>query len=293
MLADYARVGKPVVPHGAIPTPASPSPRPPEDIYAHCVVTVTTRARADAPVYKVLVRHYNAKSQVTSEREFAADGSLRLSSEHKYDSDGRLLSLFGYKSEGVRTGGIVYGYDRWKRLVTISRYIRDELVSVNRLTYDLRGRLIWEASDNDFDGIPDGGMTHYTYDSIDRRIGKTIIREGDGLRDSVFYYVWKGSLLIEYGVREGDRAVFEYDESDRLVRSDFVDGVEGISTNHVTFTYHPEGQVAEVVVFDRGGVYQEKEYSYDELGRLIRMSYSHHFYGTTVEDYTYACAEGG
>ncbi len=180
-----------------------------------------------------------------------------------YDTENRLLIRFGSDSEGWQYGQIFYD-PIFGKPIKIQRALNSPTnwVTIKEYGYDSDGRLNWERGN-----LPH--TTSYAYDALDRIIQMRLPNGSTTLSE------WNDKTVTITDPNQNKREM-TYDKLDRLIK--LVEHPEpGINLEtHYTydtyddpFTQKTESHLVKLV----NPRIAATQYTYDNLGRLIRMDY--------------------
>ena len=192
---------------------------------------------------------YDDTDQLTS-----ANSDFQANQSYNYDATGnrqgdKIGSHNRLESDGVYT----YEYDGEG-----NRISRTEIATgvVTTYVWDWRNRLVEISQSNELDEVV--WSSEYKYDAFDRRLGKSVDGDGDGIYELVEDFVYHGDSI--YLVLTGDEISqrYFYGPGTDLVLAEETaeEGVEYALTNHlnsVEFILDSAGKVINEIVYDSFG----------------------------------------
>jgi len=183
--------------------------------------------------------------------------ALNFSTSYGYDAVGNLVSITDANNHTRR-----YEYDALFRLTRIVDASENETV----YEYDAKGnlKLITDAN---------GNVIRYEYDELDRLVN--IISP---LGYETHYSYDEVGNCIRRKDANGDVTHYEYDELNRLVLTSYPDG------SSVSYEYDNEGNIVKVV--NTGGIGDVTRYKYDKLYRLVSLTVDYGSFNLTI-NYSY------
>ncbi|MDE6208520.1 MAG: hypothetical protein K2M73_02465, partial [Lachnospiraceae bacterium] len=212
-------------------------------------------------------------------RKKTATNAVGYKTDYEYDTVGNLIKTVTYLN-GAYAGNEVASTNATNETATVTTYAYDELsrlISVTdpqegttKATYDKAGNLTSVVDAN-------GGTTAYTYDSMRR-----ILTEINAIGSKTSYSYNAKGLLSEVENANGQKTTYTYDALGRITA--MID-----ETGTTTYTYDGNSNV--LTVTDEKGTISRSydcmnrvtkvtdykgntiEYSYDEIGNLIAITY--------------------
>lgn len=174
-----------------------------------------------------------------------------------------------------------FAYDADNRLTTVT----DPLGGVTTYTYDVAGRIVQRA-------LPNGVITQYTYDLLDRLTGMTHSRGASAPFESFQYTLSPTGQRTKVVEVDGSQTNWTYDDTYRLLR-ETVNTSAGAVLSDTSFTYDPAGNRTSMTANGTTTNYQYNandqlltagtaQYGYDARGNLTSINDTN---GTT--SYTY------
>lgn len=236
-------------------------------LYCAAVLLLSFRAQAGTEIVYKVTYEYDELGRVIAER-----GSQGQLVTYTYDLAGNLESVTDGENRPT-----IFTYDALGRVAST----RNALNQTTRFSYDAADRLTsvidprGNATTYTYDGFgqlwrqvsPDTGITTFAYDSSGRRKSMT---RADG---AVTIYSHDGLGRVTAVNAEGLTHSFSYDTcSNGKGRLCKVTDASGRGT--LAYTYSPEGWLlTQAQTIGSSAIDFGLNYSYDELGRLIRIDY--------------------
>ncbi|MCL2881840.1 MAG: DNRLRE domain-containing protein [Coriobacteriia bacterium] len=253
---------------------------------------------------------YDTRDNLTETKWYRVNGTLELSSVNTYDSFNRIVSITDYRHQGSVTTVIYYqrsDYDKAGKLTgsyegtsipADPEHIADK--DKTCYIYDSAGRLIERDYPEDVADSTNAPVAlKYSYDNQGRISQiKAVLKTGTVTREATLrqynYDDWgRVSYLKDYpGFAKGSSQYlikqYSYDDFGRVISL----GYEGFGNNldGYDYSYNKSSQIIfEEHVTNYPGedtTDQVREYTYDELGRLISSDVTDNIEGST-ESFTY------
>jgi YD repeat-containing protein len=198
--------------------------------------TVSTDHQPDALTADqvfITTRIYDALNRLAETSD-----SLGETSRLAYDS--RSNTVFRSDANGPVAGGsndhgntTLYAYDGLSRRTTTTRHLRAGGTgggavtgqAVSRYAYDAGGNLVRYTD-------PDGNVTRYSYDGLDRLTGTTF---ADGTTESNVYN--RANNLVQHTDANGSVLTYSYDALNRRVQTDVARAAGVVGSTRQTFAY--------------------------------------------------------
>jgi YD repeat-containing protein len=234
---------------------------------------------------------YDERGLLFSEARAPGTG-LSAAETFDYDANGNLLQV--RKSDATTITQTVFAYDGFDRFVKAA----DAMSNVVTRCYDINGNLAYERTDGETSDRPgDKGNrklaeTRYTYDDLDRRIGRIVsffdvftgTPIGDGEATTAWTYAPNGQLLSITDDNHATEA-YTYDRAGRLA------SVIDPKGNVTSYAYDACGNVLTVTQSDLSDVSAGRQvfvqaFTYDTLGRCVTATDN---VGNTVSNAYDAC----
>ena len=281
---------------GSSETPLEECPIIPEPTWPGCMVTRLVDAQADgrhAETYRYL---YDGRANLISSdyRSPTEAGAYGLCSYRWTEDDEPIDEV----CVGSSTYTYVWLYDDQQRPAgKVYDSGADGLPDkIWAYVLDGQGQLTQEIVDSDFDGQPDS-FTFHTYDDEGREIKEEWDYDGDGAVDfsrTNEHDAW-GRLSYSAVDRDGDGLIDEsqeyfYDANGNL--DTIEEDVDGDGDGDASVTYWYEGcRRVGYEAMDAEGAVSWVEYSYDEAGRRVLITYDWDIDGVvdSLESFTYTC----
>lgn len=200
-----------------------------------------------------------------------------------YDDRGNLIEMsLGF--DGDDRSIYEFTYDENDRLIKeVNTLTYGDTVSVVEYVYNEKGLLIQTVKPRD-NGKK--AVTDYIYDENDLLV-KTVFTDSLGFETVYEYSYTEEGWLCGYvftGVFGNETYNAYYDENGRIIKETFAEGEE-ISSEY-NYTFDENGRLIKKT-HDQGDLATVNEYSYDELGNLIKEVETFHTYAPCVFEYEY------
>ncbi len=282
----------------ANPTPGSPIPMPPSDVYANCKVRLERDNGVDGTIDELETRSYGSASNLVRDmRDSDADGVADYLRWLRYSSGGLLELVLvddGYDGSIDQTISYTYMAGRlYRRAVAL-----DGLPQyVWYYEYDSHGNMVRRSKDSGADGDIDS-VHRYEYDDRGRRTRTEEDWGNDGVVDRSVSYSWLGAVLIRTDNDFGNDGsveqsfVYSYDDGGRLVRLEVADesGNESLAG---TYEYDELYRVVVKLSHHGAETWTDRTiFSYDAADRVVEQRWeSRTFYPPYVVNHYNDCPQ--
>jgi YD repeat-containing protein len=241
---------------------------------AHGNVTESARYRfAELTRWLTTDTRYDGEGRIAEVTARRPEGTIDHRNAYQYDAQGRITVESRYGPGDSPQGKSTSAYDAEGRLAERRNYAGESLNNRSAYQYDPRGRL---ARETQYDGeARELAAFTYGYDAADRKLACTGTQNG---ATEIWSYAYPSDREVEESYASSEitvpkrRTITRHDADGNIVEETRY-GPDGAATFCVRSEYSPDGALTSVVQeFGDGSVSERADYVYDGSGRLLEKA---------------------